>query len=89
MSGQYEVCPDAPQHPDGEHALPDQHHQEGGDGGMAQQEEAFSRSVDIPPNLHIEDFQFIDSKPKNGEEMAISRVWKDLYKMLIKVIIQH
>ena len=55
---------------------------------MAQQEEAFSRSVDIPPNLHIEDFQFIDSKPKNGEEMAISRVGKDLYKMLIKVVIK-
>ena len=56
---------------------------------MAQQEEAFSGSVDIPPNLHIEDFQFIDSKPKNGEEMAISRVGKDLYKMLIKVVIKH
>ena len=25
-------------------------------------------------------------KPKNGEEMAISRVGKDLYKMLIKVL---
>ena len=26
-----------------------------------------------------------DTKPKNGEDMAISRVGKDLYKMLIKV----
>ena len=27
---------------------------------------------------------FQDKKPKNGEEMAISRVGKELYKMLIK-----
>ena len=47
LSGQHEVCPNAPQHPDGEHALPDQHHQEGGDGGMAQQEETICRSVDV------------------------------------------
>ena len=31
----------------------------------------------------------LPEKPINGEEMAISRVGKDLYKMLIKVIIQH
>ena len=45
-----------------------------------------SNLVVRPP---YKDFQFIDSKPKNGEEMAISRVGKDLYKMLIKVVIQH
>ena len=31
-------------------------------------------------------FSFSGVKPKNGEEMAISRVGKDLYKMLIKVL---
>ena len=39
--------------------------------------------------INFHENQFInspsDTKPKNGEDMAISRVGKDLYKMLIKV----
>ena len=40
-------------------------------------------------NMHVFYTQILNSpsetKPKNGEEMAISRVGKDLFKMLIKV----
>ena len=77
----------------GEHALPREHHEQGADGRLAGQEKTrpfkwvqspqkkYRRKTEVMFRISISN---LPEKPINGEEMAISRVGKELFEMLIK-----